>query len=135
MGETEAIRLKNLSSSAGEGRYRVDIAAVITGDGISVLLTGGELPHVGAVVISVPRNSLAGEGVSCDSWVMPVPGHKDAEAARPVAELICRSTGQTTVVTAGIHINQAVSWELEALLNNCNTAAKQLVSLLTKHLI
>jgi hypothetical protein len=123
--------LQNVSLSVGEGRHRVEITAVLTGDGVSVLITGGERPHVGAVVMCVPRNSLSGEGISCDSWILPVPGHKDTEAAQPVAEMICRALGQTTVVTAGIHIDKAVGWELELLLDNCLTAARQLVHQLT----
>ena len=116
----------NLGTCVGEGRYRVEISAILTGNGISVLLTGGEKPHIGAVVMSIPRNSLSGEGISSDSWVLPVPSHKDVEAAKLVAELICRSTGQVTVVTAGIHIARAEEWELDTLLQNCIQAAKQL---------
>ena len=131
MEKGEAFALKTVSTAAGIDRYRVEIAATLTGEGILVLLTGGEQPHIGAVVLSVPRASLTGAGISCDSWILPVPGHKDAEVAQPAAELICRATGQTTVITAGIHIEPATSGELQMLLNNCTTAVKQLLILLT----
>jgi hypothetical protein len=131
MKDRETLALKTVSTAAGVGRCRVEIAATLTGEGISVLLTGGEQPHVGAVVLSVPRSSLTGTGISCDSWILPVPGHKDAEVARPAAETICRATVQTTVVTAGIHIEQATAGELQTLLNNCTAAVKQLLTLLT----
>jgi hypothetical protein len=111
----------------GEGRLRVEISAVFTGNGISALLTGGETPHIGGVVMCVPRPSLSGEGASCDTYVLPVPGHKDTAAAQPVAEMICRRTGQVTVVTAGIHINNAQGHELEQLLQNSMEAGRRLV--------
>ncbi len=131
METRKILALKTVCATAGTGRYRVGIIATLTGEGISVLLTGGEKPHVGAVVLSVPRASLTGAGIGCDSWILPVPGHKDAEAARPAAEMICRATGQTTVVTAGIHIEQATGGELQTLLNNCTVAVKELLNSLT----
>ncbi len=131
METRENFVLKTVSAAAGDGRYRVEIVATLTGEGISALLTGGEQPHVGAVVLCVPRASLTGTGISCDSWIVPVPGHKDAEVARPGAEMICRATGQITVVTAGIHIEQATAGELQTLLNNCTAALKQLLTRLT----
>lgn len=118
---------QNIRIQVGEGRHQVVLQGVPIGEGVSVLLIGGEQPHIGGVVLSVPRKSLTGEGISCDSWILPVPAHRDVEAARPVAEMICRASGQTTVVTAGIHIHQAEAWELEVLLENCCTAARQFI--------
>jgi hypothetical protein len=120
--ETKTVAVKN-----GEGRYQITLTATLTGNGIIAQLLGGEKPHVGGVVLSVPRPSLTGEGVSCDTWILPVPGHKDVEAARLVAEMICRATQQTTVVAAGIHINKAKNRELEIILNNCLAAAREMI--------
>jgi len=113
--------MEQITAASGEGRYRIEITAVLTGEGINVLLTGGEKPHVGAVVVCSPKDS------GKDIWTAPIPGHRDAEAAGPVAELICSCTGQVTVVTAGIHIDKAEKWELEVLLKNVMEAAQGLV--------
>ncbi|MFZ5640517.1 MAG: hypothetical protein ACOY4Q_07480 [Bacillota bacterium] len=118
---------EGMTAACGEGRLRVEISAVFTGRGITALLTGGETPHVGGVVMCVPRQSLSGEGAACDTYVLPVPGHKDTAAAQPVAEMICRRTGQVTVVTAGIHIKNAQSHELELLVQNSMEAGRRLV--------
>jgi hypothetical protein len=118
---------EEIKVSYGEERYKINIASVVTQNGISVTITGGEKPHVGGVALSLPRQSHAGVEISCDTWVTPVPGHKDTEVAVPVAEYICRETGQSTVVVAGIHIEQAEDREIKLLVKNCLEAAKLLV--------
>ncbi|TLN09766.1 hypothetical protein FDZ74_11500 [bacterium] len=126
------MRGKNITLAQGEGRLRVEISAAFTGNGISVLLTGGETPHVGGVVMCVPRPGLSGEGTGCDSFVLPVPGHKDTLAAQPLAEMICRRTGQVTVVVGGIHIKNAQSHELDKLLQNSMEAGRRLIEKCTE---
>jgi len=117
-----------ITVSCGDGRRRVELTATFTGRGISALLTGGESPHVGGVVMCVPRPSLSGgAGTGCDTYVLPVPGHKDVLAAQPVAEMICRGAGQVTVVAGGIHIKNALAHELETLLRNSAEAARRLL--------
>lgn len=111
----------------GEGRYKIQVLCVLTSDGISVTITGGEKPHVGGIALCVPRKSLSGDGRSCDLWVNPVPGHKDTQIASPVAELICIETGQTTAAVAGIHIEKAEEREIRILVDNSREAAKLLI--------
>lgn len=116
-----------LKLTYGEGRYKIYILALITCEGISITITGGEKPHVGGTVLSVPRKSGAGDHMSCDTWICPVPGHKDTEIAVKVAETVCRGTGQTVGVIAGIHINKAQQRELEILVDNAVMATRLLV--------
>lgn len=124
--------LSQFSAFSGAGRYRIDISAVNTGEGISVTLTGGEKPHIGGAVMCLPRKSITGQGDGFDTWVLPVPGHKDTEAAKEVAGILCRKTGEKVVVAAGIHINQASSDEIATLLRNSVDAAEQLANKLIK---
>lgn len=84
--------------------------------------------------MSVPRKNFTGEGYSCDTWVIPLAGHKDYLVAQPFGELVCKATGEVTVVTAGIHIEQAQPWELENITINCHQAAKELVKRCCNHL-
>lgn len=111
----------------GVGRYKVEIIAHMTSDGISVTIMGGEKPHVGGTALSVPRKSLAGAHSSCDTWICPVPGHKDTIVASAVAETVCRRTGQTVAVVAGIHIDNADEGELRILVENSERATGELL--------
>ena len=110
----------------GEGRTGIRLSAEDTGNGLSVLLTGGEKPHVGGVVLAVPRKSLTGAGDSADMYILPVPGHKDTEAAVPVAKRLSVSTGKPVAVTAGIHTEGASKNEIAMILDNCDSAAAAL---------
>lgn len=119
--------VKSFSVQAGEGKYTVSITATATGNGIILQLLGGEKPHVGAVVIGLPRPSLADPAqISCNSIVVPLLGHKDDEVARPVAERVTRLCGQPVVVIAGIHVDQATGAEIDLLKENTNMALDKL---------
>lgn len=111
----------------GEGRNKIFITSLLTQEGISVTITGGEKPHVGGVAVSVPRKSLRDNRISCDTWITPVPGHKDTEVAAPFAQMICLQTGKTVAVVAGIHIENATDQEIARLVENSMEAARLLI--------
>lgn len=124
--------VKTFSVQAGEGKYTVSLAATVTGDGIIIQLLGGEKPHVGAVVIGLPRPSLADPAqISCNAIVVPLLGHKDDEAAKPVAELVARLCNQPVAVVAGIHIDRATTADIDLLKKNTGAALDKLCGLLS----
>lgn len=107
----------------GSGRTRVRLQLTAAGEDWQVLLTGGERPHIGAVVLAVPRPSLRGSGMSCDCWVTPVTAHKDHLMAQPLAEKLCLACGRTVAVSAGLHVDRAAPEELRQFERNCRAAA------------
>ncbi|MDA8442210.1 MAG: hypothetical protein M0Z55_07525 [Peptococcaceae bacterium] len=117
--------MQSYDITVGEGRLRVNLQATFTGNGINILLTGGESPHIGAVVVCMP-SSTDKESPVLKSEVITVPTHREADVARPMAEVVCGVTRQVTVVAAGIHIDQAQGWEIVALSENCNLAGRKL---------
>lgn len=108
----------------GTGKHAIRLDVIMTKDGINVLLTGGESPHIGGVVLLVPRQSLTGAGIGSDSWVSPVPGHKDVFAAQKVGNIICREVNEVVAVTAGIHIDNALAEDIKIIMENCLQGAK-----------
>lgn len=105
----------------GEGRCQILLTLQDTGNGINGLLIGGEEPHIGGVVLALPRPSLRGEGWSADVYITPVPGHKDVEVARTVAAALAREFRCTVVVTAGIHSDHLSPEELNQMIRHCET--------------
>jgi hypothetical protein len=105
----------------GEGRCQITLALIDTGNGINGLLTGGEKPHVGGVVLALPRPSLSGEGWSTDVYITPVPGHKDVSVAQTAAETIARKLHLPVTITAGIHSDNLVPDELSKIIGYCDT--------------
>lgn len=123
--------MKHYQIESGTGRHRVFLFATVTAGGILASLVGGEEPHLGGVVLSVPRPSLADSAVvSCTSSVIPLVGHKDDEAARPLAEKLARETKMPVSVAAGLHIDNASAGDISELLNNCLECGKKLLDLI-----
>jgi hypothetical protein len=118
---------ESVTVSSGTGRHTVTITAVFTGKGVIVHLFGGEKPHVGAVAISLPRPSLKDPRVtSSDAIVVPLPGHKDDELARPVGKHLASFCNEPVVVVAGLHVDQATASDIDLLQENTRAALDKL---------
>lgn len=123
--------MKNYQVESGRGKHKVYLFATVTAGGILANLTGGEEPHLGAVVLSVPRPSLETPGViSCTTSSLPLLGHKDDEAASPVAEMLAIKTELPVSVAAGIHVRGATGEDIEIIKNNCIDCGRKLISLI-----
>ncbi|MBI3122079.1 MAG: hypothetical protein HYZ03_07340, partial [candidate division NC10 bacterium] len=60
-------------------------------------LVGGDIPHIGAVAISIPRPSRAdARRRSATTSVFALLGHKEDELARPVAASLAQALWRTT---------------------------------------
>jgi len=107
-------------ASLGEKRLKVTLTMLCTKAGIHGILTGGELPHVGGVVLALPRRSLAhADQWSADLFIAPVPGHKDTDVAGRVASLLAKELKQPVVVSAGIHSDCLNAEEIQAIAFTC----------------
>lgn len=112
----------------GEGRYSITGIISYTTDGIVVQLCGGEKPHIGTVVLSQPRPSLANdENTSATTSILNLLNHKDDIAAKPVAEMLAKTLNQVVVVTAGIHVDNAAEHDIEILQSNIQQVADELL--------
>lgn len=92
----------------------VDIQDI--GDDKLVTVHGGEMPHIGCAVMSIPRPSLTGDGsISATSSVLNVTGHKDEEICRRIAEKIAASENCTVVCTGGFHVDNITEEQIKEL--------------------
>ena len=55
-------------------------------------------------------------------------GHKDDLIAIPIAEEICKQFKETTVVTAGVHIDNATAQDIEQLKSYGNQITSLIVA-------
>ncbi len=88
------------------------------GKDITLAVYGGDVPHVGSVVIAQPRQSLTGNGISATSSVYNLLGHKDEEVARVFAETLAKERMCTVVCACGIHVEE-ISKEQIGLVRDC----------------
>ena len=116
--------------SKGMGRHQVLLRlwSTSTSAGWVGSLTGGEVPHVGGMVLAVPRASLSGRGRSCDMWLIPVPGHLDHEVAAPLARRLCVQLDEPISLTAGIHVEGATNEDIDLIRKNCEAVWQDFLS-------
>jgi len=94
-----------------------------------VTLVGGEVPHIGAVAVSIPRPSRRdARRRSATTSVFTLVGHKEDEMARPLAAELARTLDRTTVVIAGVHIRRAGAADLARVFENAGRAMEVIVA-------
>lgn len=101
---------------------RMDICKI--GRDYSVMLSGGDSPHIGTAVLALPRPSLAAaDRISSTSSVINVLGHKDETLCRYCAERLSAGLNTTVLCAGGVHID-SISPEL---LEEVYSAVKNMV--------
>ncbi|NLI14311.1 proteasome assembly chaperone 4 family protein [Pelotomaculum propionicicum] len=86
------------------GGLNVELQAIAMGRDWNVIITGGEIPHLGAIALGIPRPSLQNpEQTSATVSVLTLTGHKEDEIARPAAHFLASKLNAPVVVTCGIH--------------------------------
>lgn len=95
----------------GSGRTRLQLRAQRVGPDWLVLITGGGA-HVGAAALGAMDMGRA------SSSVLTVPGHRDDRLAGPLAERVSREVGGTSLVVAGVHLDDITDREIREVLAN-----------------
>ncbi len=114
-----------ISASSGEGRWGVEATAIATSAGVTIHVSGGDRPHVGAVAMGVPRPSLRDPArTSATVSVLAVTGHKDDELARPLAALAAARLNEVAVVVVGVHVEGATADEVARLAESARQAVE-----------
>ncbi len=115
-------------SAGSDERLAVRLELKDTGRGWLGLLTGGESPHIGGVVLATPRPSLADPSkTSCDVASIPVSGHLDNEVGSEVAALLCKTMEDAVVVVSGIHADNASPDDITEIYRNVSNATGQML--------
>jgi len=94
----------------GSNRSRVNLELIGQGRDYLLLITGGEA-HVGAVAV-------------WDSAKMS--GHREGPLAGECAEILGRASGRTVVAVVGIHQDNALPVEIEAIVANVRQGAGEM---------
>lgn len=88
-----------------------------------IAIFGGDNPHIGSAVLSVPRASLTGDGhISATSSVLNVTGHKDDEICRMIAERIASRENCRVVCTGGFHVDNITPFQIKELMDKIKDA-------------
>ena len=97
-------------NTLGEGKHRVSVEKHQIGPDILLILTGGEQPHLGGVVLCEPgeKTRIISRGT-----------HKDYIVLEPLAEAACEKYQTTVVAVGGIHMKNASKEDIDRIKQNC----------------
>ncbi len=129
----EEYKKEMIQLAEGVGKHRMKCIAMWAGKDLSVLIVGGDVPHIGSVAMAVPRPSLRdSKDISSTASVLTAVGHKDDEVARAFSLHLAKELSTIVVVTAGIHIDGADEDDIKKILVNSDKLMKDLVAILNK---
>ncbi|CAM3587220.1 hypothetical protein VA7868_03657 [Vibrio aerogenes CECT 7868] len=95
---------------------QVELKATKVGNDVNVVICGGDQPHIGAVAVAQPRASLQDENQrSATTSVITVMGHKEDLIAHRSAGQITAATGSVTIVSCGVHLDDATLKQIKQI--------------------
>jgi hypothetical protein len=119
--------VKRKTFSCGSPPYKVEAQVTLIGSDLLVALYGGSKPHIGSVVVALPRPSLKDKKqMSSTSSVYNFLGHKDYVIAQRVAELLSSRLNKNVVVVAGIHIDRISKKGIAKVIENCDKLSQKI---------
>lgn len=118
--------MKSFQKVIGGVKVRCDVIPM--GDDITVLLYGGDRPHIGSTALSIPRPSLTGSGRSATTSILNCLGHKDDVLAKLFAEKIAVKSDHTAVCVCGIHVDNLSQRDLTVLYEGILELLEELLS-------
>ncbi len=102
---------------AEEGRIKIDMKAIMLGNDLCVIVSGGDSPHIGCTILSIPRPSLIDKKIiSSTESVLNLIGHKDDDALKVVAHTLSSKLNKNVVVTGGIHVDNITKEEIKTII-------------------
>ncbi len=103
------------------GRIAVTLAVQQMGKDVNVSLYGGDVPHIGAVALAQPRESLKGDGkIAASCSVLTLCGHKEDELAKYVAVTLAKRLRANVCVACGIHVEEITEQEIGVVFEIVN---------------
>lgn len=116
----------NLKKEAG--RHTIYLESKDIGDDLLISIHGGDEHHIGGVAIAYVTPSHYREAATISVSTLTFPGHKDYLVANSVAEKICKALEQSTVVTVGIHYENATKDEITLIISVVDELVSDLIA-------
>ncbi len=113
--------------SIGKDRTRVLFQITWLKKGLVVIISGG-ISHIGTVVYGQPYLREKNKTFGCTISMINPPKHKEYIVATEMCRYIVEHLGIPAVITGGIHIENALPEEIEAIKDHCRAAAQKIVA-------
>lgn len=103
----------------------IRISLYDTGEGINILIEGGDKGHIGAVAVSGP---------SMETAVITFPGHREDVVVKQWVKEISRVYHGPVVVSAGVHYDNIGKQEIQEILDALNRELSAVISMIEKRI-
>jgi alpha-beta hydrolase superfamily lysophospholipase len=110
------------------GRHTIYLDAKEIGNDLLIAIHGGDEHHIGGVAIAYPTKSHYRDATTISVSTLTLPGHKDYVVANTAAEKICKALEVPTVVTVGIHYDNASSKDIEEIISVVNALVNETIT-------
>ena len=107
-------------------QYDLNCDMIQMGKDYTIAIYGGDTPHVGAVVMSIARPSLIGNGIGVSSSILTVTGHKDDQIAKWIAEETAKKTNGIVVCSCWIHIDGITPEQINIVIEKCDALLQKI---------
>ena len=96
--------------------HDVTCSAVKMGKDWNISIYGGDIPHIGALALGIPRPSLEDKSkISSSVSVLTITGHKEDVIVQKVAKILSSTLNGTVIVGCGIHIDNITFDDIQSL--------------------
>jgi hypothetical protein len=109
------------------GPHKIFLDSTVIGNDFLVSVYGGDEHHIGGVAVAYPTKSHYRDRSVINVNTINLPGHKDYLLANTTAEKICKALSKPTIVTVGIHIDNASAVELDEVIDSVDMLVKQFI--------
>ncbi|MGY5873458.1 MAG: hypothetical protein RTV72_14505 [Candidatus Thorarchaeota archaeon] len=110
------------------GRHTIYLEVKEIGRDLLVSIHGGDEHHIGGVSIAYVTPSHYRDASTVSLSSLTFPGHKDYVVANSTAEKICKVLERSTVVTVGIHYNDATKDDIDEIIKAVDGLVDELLS-------
>ena len=111
---------------AGSHTIFLDVKEI--GNDLLIAIYGGDAHHIGGVAVAYPTQSHYRDATTVSVSTMTLPGHKDYVVANTAAEKISKALEIPTIVTVGIHYNNATKKDIDEIISVVDALVQDVIS-------
>jgi hypothetical protein len=110
------------------GSHTIYLEVKEIGKDLLIVIHGGDEHHIGGVSVAYVTPSHYRDASTVSLSSISFPGHKDYVVANSSAEKICKTLERSTVVTVGIHYDNATKKDIDEIIKAVDSLVDELLS-------
>jgi hypothetical protein len=110
------------------GRHTIYLDVKEIGKDLLIAIYGGDEHHIGGAAVAYPTPSHYRDATTVSVNTISLPGHKDYVVANTAAEKICKALEIPTIVTVGIHYDNATKEDIDTIVSVVDALVQDTIS-------